>query len=133
MGSIHVLSFCGGSALATVSFLGLLNIFAPLFGPLSYVLKFYQLCFGFTIMIIDGPSDKIPRVQGAIVQYTPFLHNNLGRSLFYLFIACLEGTQDSWIHMLLGYYFLAISFMHVALKAKSLCSSTKGPEEVDDG
>merc|ERR1712190_468543 len=93
-------------------------------GPLSYVLKFYQFCFGLTIVAIDGPSKLFPRAQSLIVQYTPVLHNNLGRSLFYLFIACLEGTQDSWIHMLLGYYFLFISIMHVALKAKSLCSSS---------
>eukprot|EP00416_Gambierdiscus_australes_P039844 CAMPEP_0171101978 /NCGR_PEP_ID=MMETSP0766_2-20121228/56501_1 /TAXON_ID=439317 /ORGANISM="Gambierdiscus australes, Strain CAWD 149" /LENGTH=209 /DNA_ID=CAMNT_0011562147 /DNA_START=51 /DNA_END=680 /DNA_ORIENTATION=+ len=122
--SIHVLSFCGGAALSVVSFLGLLNVFAPLFGPLNYVLKFYQLCFGLIICIIDGPSDRLPRVQATIVQYLPVLHNNLGRALFYLFIASLEGTQASWIHMLVGWYFLVISFMFVALKAKTLCSSS---------
>merc|ERR1711920_832026 len=122
--SIRVLSFGGGAALTVVSFLGMLNVFAPLFGPLSYILKFYQFCFGLTICAIDGPSGKIPRVQAAVVQYTPVLHNNLGRSLFYLFLASLEGTQDSWIHMLVGWYFLAIAIMFIALKAKSLCSST---------
>mmetsp|Transcript_11230 Transcript_11230/g.8796 ORF Transcript_11230/g.8796 Transcript_11230/m.8796 type:complete len:202 (-) Transcript_11230:120-725(-) len=130
--SINVLSFMGGAALSIVSFLGLLNFFAPLFGPLNYVLKFYQLVFGLIICAIDGPSDKVPRVQAAIVQYTPVLHNNAGRALFYLFIASLEGTQDSWIHMLVGWYFLGISLMFVALKAKSLCSPTSASSGVDD-
>merc|ERR1719401_3004731 len=120
----------GGAALTTVSFLGLLNFFATLFGPLNYVLKFYQLVFGLTICVIDGPSDKIPRVQAAIVQYTPVLHNNLGRALFYLFIASLEGTQDSWIHMMVGWYFFCISLVFVSMKAKTLCSAT-APTEAD--
>merc|ERR1712039_14222 len=127
--SIRVLSFGGGAALTVVSFLGMLNVFAPLSGPLSYVLKFYQFCFGLTICAIDGPSNKIPKIQNLIVQYTPVLHNNLGRSLFYLFIASLEGTQDSWIHMLLGWYFLFISVVFVSMKAKSLCSSTAEAED----
>merc|ERR1712187_15772 len=100
------------------------NVFAPLFGPLHYVLKFYQLFFGLMIITIDGPSERFPRVKTAIVQYTPALHNNLGRAMFYLFIASLEGTQDSWIHMIVGWYFLGISLMFIALKAKTLCSST---------
>merc|ERR1711948_172502 len=114
----------GGLALTVISFLGMLNVFAPLFGPLNYVLKFYQFCFGLTICAIDGPGEHIPRIQGLIVQYAPLLHNNLGRSLFYLFIASLEGTQSSWIHMLVGWYFLFISVVFVAMKAKTLCSST---------
>merc|ERR1712083_636476 len=131
--SINVLSFMGGAALAAVSFLGLLNVFATLFGQLNYVLKFYQFAFGITICVIDGPSDKIPRVQAAIVQYTPVLHNNLGRSLFYLFIASLEGTQDSWIHMLVGWYFLFIAIMFMALKAKTICSSTLPNDDLESG
>merc|ERR1712113_624653 len=120
----------GGAALTMVSFLGLLNFFAPLFGPLNYVLKFYQLFFGLMIMTIDGPSERFPRVQSAIVQYTPILHNNLGRALFYLFIASLEGTQDSWIHMIVGWYFLFISVVFVSMKARTLCSATN--DEVGD-
>merc|ERR1712039_225230 len=129
--SIRVISFMGGLALTVISFLGMLNVFAPLFGPLSYVLKFYQFCFGLTIVAIDGPSKQFPRAQSLIVQYTPVLHNNLGRSLFYLFIASLEGTQDSWIHMLLGWYFLFISVVFVSMKAKSLCSSSEDAPEDD--
>ncbi|CAK0820232.1 unnamed protein product, partial [Prorocentrum cordatum] len=130
--SINVLSFMGGAALSAVSFLGLLNFFGVLFGPLNYVLKLYQLVFGLTICAIDGPNDKIPRVQAFIVQYTPVLHNNLGRSLFYLFIASLEGTQDSWIHMIVGWYFFGISLMFIALKAKSLCGPTVPASAGDD-
>mmetsp|Transcript_129300 Transcript_129300/g.249442 ORF Transcript_129300/g.249442 Transcript_129300/m.249442 type:complete len:215 (-) Transcript_129300:124-768(-) len=117
--SVNALSLMGGLALTSVSFLGLLNIFAPLFGPLSYLLKFYQLSIGLTICILDGPGEKLPKLQGLIVNYAPFLHNNFGRSLFYLFIACLEGTQDSWIHMLVGWYFVAIAVMFMALKFKN--------------
>merc|ERR1719408_1150123 len=78
--SVHALSLCGGLALALASALGLLNIFAPLSGPLSYLLHGYQFCFGVVLCIIDGPEDKFPRAQAVIVQYAPFLHNNAGRS-----------------------------------------------------
>merc|ERR1712224_477962 len=124
--SIRVLSLCGGAALSVLSFLGLLNIFASLFGPFAYVLKFYELAFGLTICVIDGPRESTPRLQGFVMQYLSALHNNLGRALFYLFLACFEGTQDSWVHMLVGWYFLGISVIFCALKAKSICSGGSG-------
>mmetsp|Transcript_3144 Transcript_3144/g.8064 ORF Transcript_3144/g.8064 Transcript_3144/m.8064 type:complete len:231 (+) Transcript_3144:125-817(+) len=127
--SVHVLSLCGGAALASVSLLGLLNIFAPLSGPLSYFLHFYQLTFGLVLCVIDGPSEQLPQAKAAIVQYAPLLHNNAGRSFFYLFIACLEGSQDSWTHMLVGWYFAAIAVMHIALKFRSF---TSGQPQLDE-
>eukprot|EP00928_Gymnodinium_smaydae_P082595 TRINITY_DN65913_c0_g1_i1.p1 TRINITY_DN65913_c0_g1~~TRINITY_DN65913_c0_g1_i1.p1 ORF type:complete len:210 (+),score=42.93 TRINITY_DN65913_c0_g1_i1:81-710(+) len=120
--SVRMLSFCGGLFLAFVSFLGLLNIFAPLFGLLSYMLQFYQLCFGLIVCIIDGPLDKIPRAQAMIVQHAPILHTNLGRTVFYMFIACSEGTQSSWVHGLVGWYFFGIAIMLILVKLKSLQS-----------
>jgi len=127
--SVHALSLCGGLALAFVSALGLLNIFGSLLGPLSYLLHGYQLSFGIVLCIIDGPGEKWPRAQAAIVQNVPFLHHNAGRSLFYLFIACLEGSQDSWVHDILGWYFLVIAVMHIVLKFKSL--NSRFPENDD--
>mmetsp|Transcript_94256 Transcript_94256/g.148224 ORF Transcript_94256/g.148224 Transcript_94256/m.148224 type:complete len:236 (-) Transcript_94256:27-734(-) len=127
--SVHALSFCGGLALTLVSGLGLLNVFAPLVGPLSYLLHIYQLAFGVVLCLIDGPGEHFPRAQAAVVQYIPFLHNNAGRSAFYLFIACLEGSQESWVHMLVGWYFLGIAVMHVALKFKSMGSQHMEQDE----
>eukprot|EP00927_Polykrikos_kofoidii_P028711 TRINITY_DN24993_c0_g1_i1.p1 TRINITY_DN24993_c0_g1~~TRINITY_DN24993_c0_g1_i1.p1 ORF type:complete len:228 (+),score=45.92 TRINITY_DN24993_c0_g1_i1:110-793(+) len=128
--SVHVLSFCGGCILMLVSFLGILNIFASLTGLLTYILHFYQVIFGLTICIIDGPTEKMPAwLQKNVPDYVPFLRTNLGRSFFYLFVACLEGSQDSWLHVIVGYYFAAISFMHVSLKLKSLTGSKAGPGE----
>mmetsp|Transcript_109368 Transcript_109368/g.193736 ORF Transcript_109368/g.193736 Transcript_109368/m.193736 type:complete len:222 (+) Transcript_109368:41-706(+) len=127
--SVHVLSLCGGIALVVVSFLGLLNILAPLTSPLSYFLHFYQLCFGIVLCVIDGPGDKTPRMQAMVVQYAPFLHNNAGRSLFYFFVSCLEGSQEQWMHIIVGWYFFAISVMHVVLKVKSIAAG--GPSEPD--
>lgn len=130
--SIHVLSFCGGIALSVSSLAGLLNVFGALTGLLSYILHFYQFCFGLVICAIDGPVDKMPRVQAAVIQYAPLLHNNTGRSLFYLFIACLEGSQELGIHWLVGWYFLGISVMHIALKCKSLAGGSPAPDEKTD-
>eukprot|EP00927_Polykrikos_kofoidii_P079211 TRINITY_DN75999_c0_g1_i1.p1 TRINITY_DN75999_c0_g1~~TRINITY_DN75999_c0_g1_i1.p1 ORF type:complete len:240 (-),score=20.08 TRINITY_DN75999_c0_g1_i1:92-724(-) len=128
--SVHVLSFCGGLALCVVSFLGLLNIFASLTGLLTYILHFYQFCFGLVICALDGPSERVPaRLQYGIVQYLPFLHTNTGRSLFYLFIACLEGSQDSWFHMIAGWYFGGISFMHISLKCKNMKKGSESAPE----
>merc|ERR1711870_231917 len=117
--SVHVLSFLGGVALIVVSCLGLLNIFAPLTGPLSYLLHVYQFVFGVVLCTIDGPGDKYPRMKAAVVQYAPQLHNNSGRAVFYLFVSCLEGSQDAYIHVLVGWYFLGISVMFIALTFNS--------------
>lgn len=127
--SVHALSLCGGGALAVVSGLGLLNVFASLTGPLNYLLHGYQLAFGIVLCVIDGPQDKWPRAQAAVVQYIPFLHNNAGRSLFYLFVACLEASQDAYIHQAVGWYFFVIALMHIALKCKS---SGQGETEGDE-
>lgn len=128
--SVHALSLIGGLALVVLSTVGLLNVAATLTGPLSYILHLYQVGFGIIICVIDGPGEKVPRAQAFVVQYAPFLHNNLGRSLFYLFLACLEGSQNAWLHNLLGWYFLAISVMHIALKFKSL--GMKGADNGED-
>eukprot|EP00929_Paragymnodinium_shiwhaense_P086509 TRINITY_DN47012_c0_g1_i1.p1 TRINITY_DN47012_c0_g1~~TRINITY_DN47012_c0_g1_i1.p1 ORF type:complete len:258 (+),score=45.58 TRINITY_DN47012_c0_g1_i1:52-825(+) len=130
--SVHALSLLGGLTLAAVSTLGLLNVFASITGPLTYVLHFYQLLFASLICVVDGPGDKVPRLQALVVSYAPFLHTNVGRSLFYLFIACLEGSQDSWIHDLVGWYFGVIAVMHVALKFKSLTAGASEPSFVHD-
>eukprot|EP00928_Gymnodinium_smaydae_P033523 TRINITY_DN23996_c0_g1_i1.p1 TRINITY_DN23996_c0_g1~~TRINITY_DN23996_c0_g1_i1.p1 ORF type:complete len:255 (+),score=49.37 TRINITY_DN23996_c0_g1_i1:77-766(+) len=126
--SVHALSLCGGVFLCCVSLVGLLNIFAPLTGPLSYLLHFYQLCFGLLICVVDGPSDNVPRAKDFVVQYAPQLHNNTGRALFYLFIACLEGSQDNLVHMLCGWYFFGIAVMHTALKVRSSASNGEANE-----
>lgn len=131
--SVVALSFVGGLALTGVSLLGCLNVFAPLVGPLTYALKFYQLCFGITICVIDGPTERVAmltRWQESIASSVPFLHSHVGRSLFYFFVACLEGTQESWIHMLVGWYFLGISVMFAALKCKRLGGGADEQPEV---
>lgn len=128
--SVHVLSFCGGVGLTLVSFLGLMNIFAPLSGPLSYLLHLYQLAFGIVLCVIDGPGDKVPpRAKAAIVQYAPQLHNNRGRAAFYLFISCLEGSQEAYVHVLVGWYFLTIAVMFVALTLQSWRGGPSNMEE----
>mmetsp|Transcript_103495 Transcript_103495/g.275335 ORF Transcript_103495/g.275335 Transcript_103495/m.275335 type:complete len:210 (-) Transcript_103495:70-699(-) len=114
--SVTVLSFVGGLVLAVVSVIGLLSILGPLSGPFAYVLQFYEVIFGLTICAIDGPGDKLPRLRQLVLTHAAFLHNNTSRALFYLFVTCLEATQESWVHKVVGYYFLAISVAFAILR-----------------
>jgi len=114
--SVQALSFIGGLALIIASVLSLFNVFAIISGPLAYVENFYRLLFGVTICIIDGPKGRTERLQEKVLQYASFLANNTSRSMFYLFIACLEGTQPGWVSPVVGWYFVFIAAAHILVK-----------------
>eukprot|EP00928_Gymnodinium_smaydae_P064402 TRINITY_DN47730_c0_g1_i1.p1 TRINITY_DN47730_c0_g1~~TRINITY_DN47730_c0_g1_i1.p1 ORF type:complete len:250 (+),score=52.66 TRINITY_DN47730_c0_g1_i1:76-825(+) len=120
--SVHALSFLGGLALIVLSLFTVLNPLSLLF-PFNYLQKLFELMFGITICVIDGPSDKIPvmgpRLERLLIENAPFLYKNKGRALLYFFIAGLEGARD-WSELLkvaIGVYFLGIGVIHVALTA----------------
>jgi hypothetical protein len=114
--SVTLLSFIGGTVLMVISFLGLFNIFSIMTGPLSYLLQMYQILFGFLICTIDGPvCSRMPNLREKVLQHASFLASNNSRAAFYLFIACFEGTQSNFWHELIGWYFVVIAAMYVAL------------------
>merc|ERR1740121_3175002 len=82
--------------------------------PLQALLNFYEVIFGLTLCIIDGPEDRFPSFRAGLFRYVSFLHSNVSRTFFYLFIACLEGTQDSWYRQGVGWFFLIIGALHGA-------------------
>merc|ERR1712232_378143 len=97
-----------------------LFLLSALIYPLSYLKLFFEVIFGLTICVVDGPSDQFPfgpRLKRMLVENVPMLYTNKGKTLFYLFIASLEGTQnwDSFLHVLIGFYFLGIAVIHIAL------------------
>mmetsp|Transcript_11336 Transcript_11336/g.25785 ORF Transcript_11336/g.25785 Transcript_11336/m.25785 type:complete len:257 (+) Transcript_11336:69-839(+) len=120
--SVQVLSLLGGLALMTFSFVHCIFILEILEGPLAYILNVYQLLFGAIICIIDGPGDKLPYLHSLVIRYAPFLHNNFGRCLFYVFIACLEGSLGSFFRYLIGCYFAIIAVLHAGLKVRSMAN-----------
>mmetsp|Transcript_68892 Transcript_68892/g.128612 ORF Transcript_68892/g.128612 Transcript_68892/m.128612 type:complete len:253 (+) Transcript_68892:83-841(+) len=122
--SVQVLSLLGGLALMTFSFVHCIFILEILEGPLAYILNVYQLLFGAVICIIDGPGDKLPYLHSLVIRYAPFLHNNFGRCLFYVFIACLEGSLGSFVRYLIGCYFAFIAVLHAGLKVRSIATGT---------
>lgn len=113
--SITMLSFLGGLVLMT-SFLGLFWL-PGILNPLAYILQLYQACFGFLICMIDGPaSTRFPRLSAKVLQHFSFLANNYSRALFYMFIACWEGSQTRWWDWIIGWYFAAIAVLYVAVQ-----------------
>eukprot|EP00931_Biecheleriopsis_adriatica_P019279 TRINITY_DN13188_c0_g6_i1.p1 TRINITY_DN13188_c0_g6~~TRINITY_DN13188_c0_g6_i1.p1 ORF type:complete len:219 (+),score=39.91 TRINITY_DN13188_c0_g6_i1:81-737(+) len=121
--SVTAMSFIGGAVLAVVSFIHLLNFFAFIAGPLAYTLNAYELLFGVTICIMDGPAERFPALRRKVVSYAAFLHTSASRSFFYMFIACLEGKQD-WFRQLVAWYFagIAVANMVLAWKRRSRSS-----------
>ncbi|CAK0874655.1 unnamed protein product [Prorocentrum cordatum] len=113
--SVTVLSFLGGLVLMS-SFIGLFWL-PGILNPLAYILQFYQAFFGFLICMIDGPaSTRFPMTNAKVLQHASFLANNYSRALFYLFIACWEGSQNRWWDWAIGWYFAAIAVLYVAVQ-----------------
>lgn len=110
--SVTVMSFVGGMILALVSLCNLLNIL-NMVNPLTWILQLYQLAAGLLIIVIDGPSEKLPAfLRDRALQSASFLHSSTSRVLFYLFIACQQGSQTGFFNWIVGWYFafVAIGF-----------------------
>merc|ERR1719410_1904007 len=103
--------------LTFVSFLNLLNLL-NIFRPLNWILQLYHLAAGLLIIVIDGPSDKLPLfLMDYMHQSAAFLlHSNTNRVLFYLFIACQQGSQTSWFNWIVGYYFAFVALSFAVVK-----------------
>lgn len=116
--SITVMSFVGGLVLAFVSFLNILNLL-NIFNPLNWILQLYQFAAGVVIIVIDGPSEKLPGFfRDRLQQSAAFLlHSNTNRVLFYLFIACQQGTQAGLFNWIVGWYFAFIAIGFAAVRA----------------
>lgn len=123
--SVTMMSFAGGAALTFLSLFGLMDVLTLFSSPLAYILNGYQLLFGLTICCIDGPGHQLPDwIRQRVIVRASFLHSNVSRVLFYLFIACQQGTMHSVFHFLLGWYF---AFIAVAYGGLHLCAPAPAP------
>jgi len=130
--SIHMLSFIGGLVLLAVSLLGMLSVLSILVNPLAYLKNVYEVLFAVVICVIDGPGDRLPTLKLKLLTYASFLHNNTGRAIFYLFLACLEGEQTEWYRVVVGWYFLFIGIAHGILQCwQSGRAQRNSHEQVD--
>merc|ERR1712129_648377 len=88
-------------------------------GPLSWNLQLYQLAAGLLIIVIDGPTEKLPFfLKERAHQSAAFLlHSNTNRILFYLFIACQQGTQVGLLNWAVGWYFAFVAIGFAAVQA----------------
>jgi len=108
--SVTLMSFFGGCWLMLASALTILNPIKAVISPLTYILQFYQVFFGLIIVVVDGPAHQVPAlVRGKVLSYASFMHNNVSRTLFYLFIGCQQGCQEGWWNAVTGYYFAAVA------------------------
>merc|ERR1719336_1635103 len=85
--------------------------------PLTYILRVYELCFGIIIIVIDSPADRFPQcIRERALNLAPFdTETNTNRILFYLFIACLQGSLGTWFNIFCGWYFAAVVFLFTAV------------------
>mmetsp|Transcript_171513 Transcript_171513/g.544814 ORF Transcript_171513/g.544814 Transcript_171513/m.544814 type:complete len:295 (-) Transcript_171513:49-933(-) len=110
--SITLMSFFGGCWLILASLVTILDLGSLFTNTLAWILQGYQVFFGLIIIIIDGPADKlcIPLfLREKMLSYVSFMHNNKSRFIFYLFIACQQGSQPNWPSKLTGWYFSAVA------------------------
>merc|ERR1740123_2874311 len=105
-------------ALSLVSFLNVLNLL-NIFHPLSWIMQLYQLAAGVLIIVIDGPTDKLPLFLSERLQQSAalLLNSNANRVLFYLFIACQQGSQAGLFSWVVGWYFALVALGFAAVQA----------------
>lgn len=118
--SITVMSLVGGVFLTVTSFLNIINIH-NMFNPLLWILQLYQLAAGVLIIVIDGPSERLPAFlrERLFQSAAMLLHSNTNRILFYLFIACQHGSQAGIFNWIVGWYFAFVAGGFAALHASS--------------
>jgi len=125
-----MMSFFGGLWLILASTVTLLNIGSFFTNTLAWILQGYQVFFGLIIVIVDGPQDKLPQfLRDKMMSYVSFMHNNKSRFIFYLFIACQQGSQNNWPSWLTGWYFAAVAagYALVQLTSAPEGSNSEGP------
>merc|ERR1712129_76980 len=105
--------FMGGAVTIVLGMAGLLNVFAAIIEPLTYVINAYQLVFGIVTCIIEAPQHwthnnprgKLRRAQGFIYEFAKFLTLFGGRALFYLFQGSIAVTlPKAFLSLVLGFY-----------------------------
>lgn len=108
--SVTVLSSIGGCILALSSLMHLIWI-VHVINPLPYILRVYELCFGVLIVVIDCPGGIVPQgLRNWALSLAP-MQANTNRILFYLFIACLQGSLGTWFNSICGWYFAAVAIL----------------------
>lgn len=108
--SVTVMSCIGGLILAASSLIHLIWIM-NIVNPLPYILRVYEFFFGLLIIVIDGPSDKMPQSwRDRALSLAP-MQTNTNRILFYTFIACLQGSLGTWFNVICGWYFAAVAVL----------------------
>lgn len=114
--SVSLLSFVGGVCLAVSSIMHLL-IVSNIVDPLPYILRIYELCFGVLLMVIDGPGERFPQhLREKALRLAPFSETDTNRILFYLFIACLQGSLGTWWNTVTGWYFAMVAVFFGVVK-----------------
>jgi len=122
--SVTIMSFVGGVCLVVASIMHLV-LFANISNPLPYILRIYELAFGVLVVVIDEPTGRIPdSLRARAWELAPFTPTNTNRILFYLFIACLQGSLPSWWNTFTGWYFAIVALFFALVTLAGSSSST---------
>lgn len=114
--SVTTMSCVGGLILASSSLMHLVWILHVI-NPLSYILRVYEFCFGLLIAIIDCPAGAVPRRLRSWAYGLAPMQTNTNRVLFYLFIACLQGSLGTWFNTACGWYFATVAVLFTIVTA----------------
>merc|ERR1712194_897734 len=115
--SFTLLSFFGGLVLVIVSVFQIVNIL-NFVDPLGWVLHWYQALFGLLILVIDGPIERLPlMLREKLLGSASFLHSSTNRVLFYIFLACQQGSQETYFNWIVGWYFAIVAVGFILVRA----------------
>lgn len=129
---LRLLCFLGGLVMLTSSIISVVNVFALLTAPSTYVLQMYQGFFGVITMIVEAKDwDCFDQFKPWMTEWFRFLTVPAGKGAFYLFVGSLGVSL--WVRNLLSFTVgLYMAFMGVVCIAVHAGTSWKPPLEHDD-
>jgi hypothetical protein len=140
---VSVLCVIGGLATIISSFLGLINVLG-LITPISYLVNFYTLMFGFMTVFLEAEPE---RMKGSIVlsrcigvcgwgrahvlEYFKFTTSLTGRGLFYIFLGSFGVIQWTWISVIVGVWMMVCGVLLIMMRCG--CEKRPPPQQQEEG
>lgn len=121
---VRILAFFGGIGSCVNAGFTLWNPLQIVFGPIAYLIAFYQAIFSITTALFEAEPGWIQQIPGlnayqdAVIDQAKFLTEVAGRGIFYGFQGTLWLALASFKdlqNICLGLYFIVLAVLHISM------------------
>jgi len=121
---VRTLAVFGGIGSCVNAGFTVCNPVVMVFGPVAYLIAFYQAMFSITTVLFEAEPGWIQQIPGlnayqdVVIDQAKFLTEVLGRGIFYGFQGTLWLALASFKdlqNICLGLYFIVLGFLHISM------------------